>query len=308
MFVSRRDKRARATGRRGATDEGVYAQISDEVLRSPAARAMPDYAMRTLLTMAAQYRGTNNGDLAVTSRMAVEYGLPEWKLRAGLALLELSGLVELTRQGHIANGKGVCSLYALGWRPINPRQKYDVPTVLERRAPNRWATWTKPTNWPNTEQGRRRAAQGNRNRQDWQKINAHPTRVSQADPPGCSENTHFQPTRVSQESAFPDPPGLVPSKTLPLHGDRAANGSRSRSRPRSGSGSGSGRLIHGPNPSAARRADRDSLKSRLIALTDKLPHFTATDCAKALQRQNDVQLIRELLQEIEAERHANNRA
>jgi hypothetical protein len=214
LNVAHRDKRARATGRRGARDEGVYAQIADEVLRSHAARAMPDYAIRALVMMAAQYRGTNNGDLAVTSRMAVEYAVPEWKLRAGLALLELSGLVELTRQGHLANGKGVCSLYALGWRPIDPSEKYDIPMVCERPAPNRWATWTKPIDWPSTERGRRRAAQGNRNRPDWQKINAHHTRVSQADPPGCSESPHFQPTRVSQESTFLDPPGCSPSKTL----------------------------------------------------------------------------------------------
>jgi hypothetical protein len=267
--VAHRDKRARATGRRGARDEGVYAQIADEVLRSHAARAMPDYAIRALVMMAAQYRGTNNGDLAVTSRMAVEYGVPEWKLRAGLALLELSGLVQLTRQGHIANGKGVCSLYALGWRPINPSEKYDIPMVCERPAPNRWATWTKLIDSPSTERGRRRLAQGNRNRPDWQKINAHPTRVSQADPPGCSESTHFQPTRVSQESTFLDPPGCSPSKIL-------ARGNTSRLL----SGNGRPASVSGSGPSSA-----SEIPSRVSARQTKEPkHAIDRRIDLALQR------------------------
>jgi hypothetical protein len=273
LNVAHRDKRARATGRRGARDEGVYAQIADEVLRSHAARAMPDYAIRALVMMAAQYRGTNNGDLAVTSRMAVEYGLPEWKLRAGLTLLELSGLVELTRQGHIANGKGMCSLYAIGWRPINPSEKYDIPMVCERPAPNRWATWGEPPDWPSTERDRRRAAQGNRNRPDsWQKIiNAHPTRVSQADPPGCSESTHFQPTRVSQESTFLDPPGCSPSKTLaggntsPLRSGDGQLTSVSSSGPHSAS------QIRSKGRARETREPKDAIDRRIDVALQRLP-------------------------------------
>lgn len=171
------DRRARLTGRQGTRRGDVYAQIPDEVLRSEACRALPDYAVRVLLLMAAQYRGPNNGDLAVTSRAAREYGLPEWKLRAGLSLLETSGLLELKRQGQIMKGKGIPSLYALGWRQVDPSDKYDSPTVVAVPAPNRWARWSKPIDWKAQEAARRHAAQGNRNRQPWSKEIAHPTRV-----------------------------------------------------------------------------------------------------------------------------------
>src|SRR5665213_433062 len=63
--------------------------------------------------------------------------------------------------------------------------------------------------------------------------------------------------------------------TRPVLTPRIGDTLRSYTGSPSGSGSRSGRLVR-PNPSAGRRSDRDSLKSGLIALTNKLPHFTAS--------------------------------
>jgi len=43
-----------------------FAAIPVEVLTSVACRTLPAYAVRVLLAVAAQYRGNNNGDLALT--------------------------------------------------------------------------------------------------------------------------------------------------------------------------------------------------------------------------------------------------
>jgi hypothetical protein len=145
-----------------------YAQIMGDVLRSQAYAAIPDYAARVLLALAAQFRKTNNGDLSLTAAEARRYGIAaEWKLRAGLSLLETVGLVEVTRHGRIENGKGICSLYALGWRQIDASDKYDQPRAVAMAAPMTWAKWKHPADWKlqvasarQRAQGKRKSAQG----------------------------------------------------------------------------------------------------------------------------------------------------
>src|SRR5882724_7752117 len=57
--VSRRHPKRRMRGK-------FFAAIPVEVLTSVACRTLPAYAVRVLLAVAAQYRGNNNGDLALT--------------------------------------------------------------------------------------------------------------------------------------------------------------------------------------------------------------------------------------------------
>lgn len=119
-----------------------FAQIPVEVLVSDACRTLPSYAIRVLVAIAAQYRGNNNGDLALTWTIGQEFGINSKKqLVASLGTLQLRGLIQKTRQG----GKkplGPC-LYAITWQPINDLNgKIDSgPTTA---AANTWASWTPP--------------------------------------------------------------------------------------------------------------------------------------------------------------------
>jgi hypothetical protein len=116
-----------------------YALIPDEVLVSPALTTLPHYCGVLLTAIAAQYRGTNGGDLAMTGSIARRYGIKSRKqLVDGLKMLMEHGLIQKTRQG----GKrplGPC-LYALTWQRIDAcGGKLDVgPTMVPSNA---WAKW-----------------------------------------------------------------------------------------------------------------------------------------------------------------------
>lgn len=190
-----------------------FAQILGDVMRSDAYKACPDYATRVLFALAAQFRKSNNGDLSMTAADAEQYGIEsEWKLRAGLSVLERVGLVEIMRQGRISAGKGIASLYALGWRQIDASDKYDLPSVLARAAPNRWARWTRPDDWGSQLDTIRNKAQG-KNGKNKRKLadlireqaekNSHHTRAEQAATHVGSENTDSRYTRVEQEKQIP---------------------------------------------------------------------------------------------------------
>lgn len=183
-----------------------YALVLDEVLRSEAFKLLPDYAVRVLLVLTAAFRKQNNGDLSLTSKSAADYGIASWKLRAGLSVLERVGLIETTRRGKIMAGKGICSLYALGWRQIDPSEKHDIPSVVAVKAPNRWALWQKPRDWDAQLSEIKSAAQGKRPNWEAAVKSARLTRVSQAGSPVCTERPKSRTTRVSQERAFPVPP------------------------------------------------------------------------------------------------------
>lgn len=123
----------------------VYAMIPDDVLRSEACRTLPNLAFRALVTLAAQFRGKNNGDLALTWSTGQPYGLNnKGGVTKALKLLTDRGLIVLTRQG----GKPPigCNLYALGWHPINASDKYDAGVKSTFEAPNRWAFWREEKN------------------------------------------------------------------------------------------------------------------------------------------------------------------
>lgn len=96
---------------------------------SPAA-VLSHKAAHLLDNLAAQYNGTNNGDLSAAPKIMQLFG---WKSRGSIndALIELLalGFIELTRQG----GRNQCNLYALTWLPIDEcKGKLDVsPTRVQ---------------------------------------------------------------------------------------------------------------------------------------------------------------------------------
>jgi hypothetical protein len=132
--MSRRHPKRRMTGKH-------FAAIPLEVLTSEAFRTLPNYGVRLLLVAAAQYRGMNNGDLAVTRATAHQFGVvSQEQLVRGLAQLLERGLLVKTRQG----GKKPLgpSLYALTWQPIDDiASKFDTGISWSTTPANTWSRW-----------------------------------------------------------------------------------------------------------------------------------------------------------------------
>jgi hypothetical protein len=172
--------------------------LYDDMLQSDAYCALPHFARSVLAAIAAQYRGTNNGDLDFPDRKAKRYGIDNKERSASRFLLEIVGLIEITRQGRRVGGKGVCSLYALTCWPIDPSNKYDVPTVLQRPAPNTWARWKRPMDWDEIVLRIRRRAQG-------RETIPFSARAERLGPHVGAENGHVQSAREEQKRSNFDP-------------------------------------------------------------------------------------------------------
>lgn len=197
-------KRGRATGR---LEQGRhFGFVYDDILRSSAWTSLPHFARSVCLAIAAQYRGSNNGDLDLTVRKAAEYGISHKELAAALPLLEVTGLVHRTRQGRLACGAKVCSLYELTFRPLDPSDKYDQPVSVQQPTKNTWAKWEKPNNWSiQVKQAKQRAA--------GRKFQT-PHVGSEPLPHVGTENGSFQSTRAERLSANSNPHGRYSSKNL----------------------------------------------------------------------------------------------
>jgi len=110
--MSRKDRMARAKGRRGKAYEPFIKYPRDMVV-SPAFANLTPNGHKTLNYLASQYRWRNNGDLDISEKNAQKRG---WRmsgasLRRGAAELLAAGFIELTRQG----GRNKASLYGLSW-------------------------------------------------------------------------------------------------------------------------------------------------------------------------------------------------
>lgn len=109
------DRRARKKGRQGGT--GSFLALPHVWLDSPEFRALSARATKALLGLAAQYRGANNGTLALPRgrHQVFGWGRAHGSVDRALKELEASGFVVKTRQG----GKNMPSLYAVTWWPVD---------------------------------------------------------------------------------------------------------------------------------------------------------------------------------------------
>ena len=102
--------------------EGFLA-LPYSVLNSPLFLTLTPHAVKLLLDVAAQYRGDNNGDLALAWKLMQPRG---WRSEATLhkAKRELldAGFFYETRKGRRPN---VCSLFALTWPILDKNDKFD---------------------------------------------------------------------------------------------------------------------------------------------------------------------------------------
>lgn len=131
--LSRRDRRARHTGRKGERSD-TFVRMLHIVLCDDTFKNLTPVAHKTLNYLASQCNGYNNGDLDICEKNAKRRGLrmSAASLRRGAKELLAAGFIELTRQG----GRNRNSLYALSWYDIPyDRNKHDY----EFRGPTmRW--------------------------------------------------------------------------------------------------------------------------------------------------------------------------
>jgi len=94
-----------------------FLQLYRYVLDSPQWAELPATSVKLLMELARQYKGNNNGDLAVTLSMLKDRGWnSEQTIWKHLHVLEERGWIVRTRQGgrHIG-----CNLYAITWESID---------------------------------------------------------------------------------------------------------------------------------------------------------------------------------------------
>lgn len=263
-MARRRSKLERARARFAPGEH--WAAIPVEVLSSTAYAALPDYATRVLLAVAAGYRGSNNGALSLTQAQAARLGVTQaWKVAAGLQLLVMTGLLEQTRQGKYKYGKPLCGLYALSWKAIDPTDQAFPPIEAARPPQNRWARWVRPAEWNEVEREVRTRLQGKAGRvSDFSPI--HPG-VSEPINPGVSELPPADQPGCIGNGGNPINPGVCPLESPP--GGRASGGRASGGWAPSGPR---------PDPPLSKR-DEEGLR-RVQKLHRLQPHLPPGDLAR----------------------------
>ena len=107
------------------------------VMLSEDYRRLPGNAVKLLMAMVHQYRGSNNGDLHAAYSVMSDWGFnSKQTLSNALQVLLNAGLIMKTRQGRFTNPGGVCSLYAITWQPIDDcrgKQLEAKPTITPPR-------------------------------------------------------------------------------------------------------------------------------------------------------------------------------
>lgn len=203
--MSRR-KRSKAQGRYESGQ--TFAIVPSEVMHSAAYLSLPDWARTVLWALAERYRGSNNGDLALTWPFARTLGVSnEKKLRAGLRIIERTGLIVMTRPGgNVKGGEKKPTLFALGWRKIDESPKYAVPNGALLNAPNDWARWNRPDDWDATIKTEWRRAKGEKN--------PHPLRGAESAPHAGCDTDVYRTTRGAQQRRVTAPRGVATSRDL----------------------------------------------------------------------------------------------
>jgi hypothetical protein len=205
---------------------GRHAQIPIKVLQSTAYKTLPYYAMAVLVAVAAQFMGSNNGDLAFTWSMAPDWGIrSHGQLIKALAMLKERGLIQRTRQG----GKQPIgpTLYALTWHPIHPRARgYDFGIVPTAIAAHSYVSWTGdngtagspdngPTGGSNAAGKRTKPYDGNGPAGGHETADQWTHRRSLMDPPAVRK------TSFLDLSAVTAPPNVRPAGGSPLRSTRS---------------------------------------------------------------------------------------
>lgn len=115
---------------------GGHVRIYWTMLDSPAWRVLTHADVRIYLAMRRHLKMTNNGNISASLTTLKHAGLASSStLSIGLQRLETLGFIEKTRQGGIAFGGKLCSLYR-----FTDLETYEIPNVgvAKSKATNAW--------------------------------------------------------------------------------------------------------------------------------------------------------------------------
>ncbi len=94
-----------------------FVQIPSEVLNSAAYKDLSYSARAMLVEVLHFYRGNNNGSIFISAITAINRGLSKNTMTKAIKELIAHGFIYQTRRG--GSLSGVCSLFAITWKPIN---------------------------------------------------------------------------------------------------------------------------------------------------------------------------------------------
>jgi hypothetical protein len=101
---------------KGRSSTRRFVQFPNQLLESRRFLTLSGHAVKTLMYLASQYNGHNNGDLGIAWKIASVKGISSNdSLRRGALELIEAGFVIQSRQG----GRNRCSLFALAWFSID---------------------------------------------------------------------------------------------------------------------------------------------------------------------------------------------
>ena len=121
---------------KGRQTTGSFLRLPHHVLQHETFRTLSPKATKLLVVIAAQYRGSNNGDLCAAFSLMKNRGWNSCdQLDKAKKELVAKDVIRVARQG----GLNKCNLYALTWFPIDEcKGKLDIAS-----------TTTAPVNWRN---------------------------------------------------------------------------------------------------------------------------------------------------------------
>ena len=195
-----------------------YALLPREVMESTAYLALTDWSRTVLFALLAQFHGQNNGSLALPFSQARLLGIShQWKLYAGLRILELADLIICTRRGRLQGGTKLPSYFGLTWRGLDQPKGglvYDPPANACPIPRNDWARWTQPDDWNTQVRDIARRSRG-KSHQTWPfpAARPHTPRMVQAAHPVSSGKRKYRTPRAEKEHALLAHPVVVTSKT-----------------------------------------------------------------------------------------------
>ena len=130
-MTSRNEKRRRITGRQTTNS---FLSLPHHVLNHENFRCLSPRATKLAIDIAAQYRGSNNGDLSATFSLMKNRGWNSCdQLDKAKKELVAKDVIRVARQG----GLNKCNLYALTWFPIDEcKGKLDIASTIT--APVDW--------------------------------------------------------------------------------------------------------------------------------------------------------------------------
>ncbi|MFY7863880.1 hypothetical protein [Roseateles sp.] len=115
---------------------GGHVRLYWDMIDSVAWRALSWVAKGLYISMRRKLKATNNGNIEATISTLTHYGITSpATLSKGLKALQAVGLIAKTRQGGIAYGSKVCSLYRFTDEPTFEHPKLGVKAY---KATNDW--------------------------------------------------------------------------------------------------------------------------------------------------------------------------